>query len=201
MNYRGEPRQLGLPESKEQPPPPREQPRSSGAKEPRRPSVQELTQRLGLPPGLALLPGDGSWMFNSIESTAKQGLAPTHVPVHAPSHDMEPASSERVIAVPTPRPGMRARQAMARRGQRKGQRRKRPRPDQRSTHRPEQRQDKATIPPQYKEVLRKSEDYNTWLRLKREFLREITRCCLIAAMTLRLRPCGRLRRFPGRHLQ
>ena len=165
MNYRGEPPQLPQPNPSIPPPPPlKEEQRSSHDQSGAR--SQELVHRLGLPPGLALLPGDGSWMFNSIESTAKKGLAPTHVPRRTPP-DMLAASSERVVAAPTPRPGMtptprpgmRARQTQARNSVKR-------------SFVPRQRLDKPTIPPQYKEVLSKSEDYKNWVKLKQEFLRD-----------------------------
>ena len=100
-----------------------------------------------MPLGYELIPGDGSWMFNSIVTTAKQGLAPTHVPPRA-ADDLESAASERVVSSPTRRPRKKSR-GKARRAKRK-----------------------PTIKPEFKEVLRKSADYADWLKLKQEFLRE-----------------------------
>lgn len=49
-------------------------------------SVKNIVHKLGLPAetstDVMLNPGSGSWMFNSIESRARHGLTPTHVPRH-----------------------------------------------------------------------------------------------------------------------
>ena len=60
-----------------------------------------LVHKIG-PAAPTLSPGAGSWMFNSIESRAKQGLTPTHVPKHG---DMSSEASEAVLSVEATSPG------------------------------------------------------------------------------------------------
>ena len=66
------------------------------------PAVELIDHRVGVPSahvsdGVTLSPGSGSWMFNSIETRARDGLSPTHVPrAHAQhvSRDMYTEASE-----------------------------------------------------------------------------------------------------------
>ena len=97
--------------------------------------------------GLALNPGAGNWNFNSIESKAKQGLAPTHVPNHSKSR-----ADQRGSHSPAPVTG----QSKSRADQRGG-----PSP----AAEPSQ-----TIRPTYKQILHSSPDYQRWLQLKKKFL-------------------------------
>ena len=120
----------------------------------RRGGVQSpVTRRTGLLQGFTLKPGAGSWNFNSIEDTARKGLSPTHVPntfSDSPS-DLTPESSETVYSTPSTSDCSDTLRGCAR-------------------ARP--RQDKPTIPPFYKQILKNSYDYQQWLKLKNNFLRE-----------------------------
>ena len=131
MNYRGEPHLPPQQVHHE----PAETERGGGVD-------HQLVHRLGAAASPATLsttlsPGAGSWQFNSIESRARHGLAPTHVPQHGDLVS-DASQSEAVSSETTP----------AARGR------------------------KVTIPPQYKDILNKSEDYKRWLHLKNNFLRK-----------------------------
>ena len=85
-------------------------------------------------------------MFNSIESRARHGLTPTHVPAHGETHghDVDPAHDHH---------GTHGDQAMS--------------GTEQSTS-----EQGVTITPMYKKILHQSQDYQQWLRLKNDFLRE-----------------------------
>jgi len=148
--------------------PPQQTQASSGPKETERGGgeVTPITRRAGILPGLTLKPGAGSWMFNSIEATAKKGLPPTHVPKtfsDAPS-DLMPQSSETVYSTPSPRPVTNGCSDTF--GHCTGAHL--PAKERTGSHSHE----KPTIPPFYKQILKNSNDYQHWLRLKNIFLRE-----------------------------
>ena len=65
-------------------------------------SERQLVHRLGVAsPPTTLSPGAGSWQFNSIESRARHGLTPTHVPKHG---DLVSEASETVYSEPVTTP-------------------------------------------------------------------------------------------------
>jgi len=144
VNYRGMP-----PKQTKTITVPKETERGGGA-------VTPITRRSGVLQGYTLKPGAGSWMFNSIETKAKKGLPPTHVPKlfsDAPS-DLIPESSRTVYSTPAPR-------TMKSDPQKSVQ-------DRTGSHSYE----KPTIPSFYKEILKNSNDYQHWQQLKNNFLRE-----------------------------
>ena len=90
------------------------------------------TEKSGGSPTLA--PGSGSWMFNSIESRARHGLTPTHVPaVHHDQVMSETSDLEETT---------------------------------------DSDQETVTIPAMYKDILAQSSDYQTWLTMKNNFLKQ-----------------------------